>query len=96
METDSFEFRQLVADIVEQTTKKVLTDLGLIKPFLSENQAGKIYGASNVRYWIKEGLIKYTQDGGSTSPKRLERSKLDILVRTANRAQYKTVKERKR
>jgi len=87
--------QQLLNAAVKVCTQQVLIKLGSLKQYLSENEAGKIYGHSIVNRWIKEGLIQPKKDGTKTSKKRLDRIELEILAQSSNRGTFMTVEERR-
>lgn len=61
---------------------------GLIQPYISLNQAHKLYGTGTVNRWIKEGLITPIRDGSNTSKYRIKRSEIEEVAITENRASY--------
>ena len=81
---DANQLAELIEAISSVTCIKMLESLGKLKPYISRNEAEKLYGATLVKLWIQEGMIKVIQDGENTSKFRLERSKLDALAKTNN------------
>lgn len=63
-------------------------ECGLLKPYLSLNQAQKKYGRKTVNRWIDEGLIKVIKDGTGTSKKRIDRKEIEMVAATSNRASW--------
>ena len=55
---------------------------GLIKPYLNERQAKKIYGR-NLKEWEDTGLIKPEQDGPNKN-KRYSRLRLEALAKASH------------
>jgi hypothetical protein len=90
---EPFEIQRMIDDAVDQAILRYRFEIGEEKRYISENKAVKLRGTI-VRRWIKEGLLKYVQDG-ERSMKRIDRYELEKLVKQANRISYLTVKERK-
>lgn len=63
-------------------------ECGLLKPYLSLNQAYKKYGRGTVDRWIDEGLIKSIKDGTGTSKRRIGRAEIEEVAFTSNRASW--------
>jgi len=92
---DINQLNKMLTDASELAAEKVIIKMGLGKPFISQNQAWKVYGRRTVERWIEEGLIEPTKDGTSTSNIRLDRMQLETLSKTSNRHTYLSVAERK-
>lgn len=54
-----------IAQVVNITLEK----LGLLKPYVSQAKAFRMYGRTNVERWVKEGWVKPVRDT-ETSSKR--------------------------
>ena len=87
MTIDHTQLRALMADVTTVTTNKILTELGLIQPFISMHKACKIYGKDVVERWIDEGLIKKNRDAEGKMW-RLDRNELEIVSRSSNRHSF--------
>ncbi len=61
---------------------------GLIKPYLSLNEAYKMYGRRTVERWIAEGLIEIQKDGTRTSKCRILREQIELVASQSNRASW--------
>lgn len=77
-----------IVSLAETTAKKVLTEAGLLPPFIALNQACKLYGEGNVKRWISEGLIKPIKDGDKNSKIRIDRVQIATIAHTSNRASW--------
>jgi hypothetical protein len=82
------EKRKLLEDLSEITVKRVLIELGQLKPYLTLNQASKMYGRGTVDRWKREGLIKFIKDGANTSKIRIDRIEIECVAKSSNRASY--------
>ena len=82
------EFKKTIQAVVELTTQSVLTQLGLLKPYLSLNEAYKIYGEGTVDRWSREGLVRKIKDGEGNSPVRINRVEIEAVAQTSNRAEW--------
>lgn len=82
-----YQLRNLLADAAEMGATKALSQSGAIKPYLSKSEAYKIYGRRNIDRWIKEKLLKKITDGISTKV-RLDRSQLEAVAKSSNRASW--------
>jgi hypothetical protein len=82
------EFKRTTQAVVEFTTKTVLVELGLIKPYLSLNEAYSMYGEGTVDRWVREGLVHKIKDGEGNSPVRISRVEIEAVAQTSNRAEW--------
>jgi hypothetical protein len=82
------EMKNTIESVVVLTTKTVLSQLGLLKPYLSLNEAHKKYGEGTVDRWIREGLIHKIKDGNGNSPVRINRIEIESVAETSNRAEW--------
>jgi hypothetical protein len=82
------EFELTILSIVELTTTKVLSELGLLKAYISLNEAYNKYGEGTVDRWCREGLIKKIKDGEGTSPVRISRVELESAAKASNRCAW--------
>lgn len=89
-----YELKNLLCDVSEMASIKVLIELGQIPSFISKREAYRLYGEGVVKRWISEGLIKVQKDGNNTSKCRLSRFELEALSKANNRLTYKTTAER--
>ena len=78
----------VMSKVAEVTAIKVLTELNHIKPYMSIREAQRRYGASVVSRWLREGLIRYDQDGPGAKC-RISRSEIEAVAMVSNRANYK-------
>lgn len=92
---ETHQLKNLMSDAAELGADKALVESGVLKPFLTQTEAWKIYGRGTVDRWIKEGLIIPQKDGGKNAMVRLDRMTLKALSKTSNRHTYLTVEERK-
>lgn len=88
------EYRNALIDAAEIGARKALEAMGLAKPFLKQREAFRLYGESQVKRWIKEGLIKPIKDGSATASVRINRVQIEAIAKASNRASYLTTKER--
>ena len=89
-----FELRNLLADAAELGAKKALQEAGLLRPYLSMNEAKRKYGRAIVDRWVAEELIKVLKDGNASAKCRIDRIQIEAVAKTANRCTYLTVEER--
>lgn len=89
------DLRALLIEAGEVSSNKVLSKAGLLKPNLSKQEAYKMYGASFVERWIKEGLIHPERDGSGTSKWRIDRSEIEAVSKASNRHTFLNTDERK-
>jgi hypothetical protein len=82
------EFKRTMQAVVEFTTQTVLTKLGLLKPYLSLNEAYIMYGEGTVDRWVREGLVHKIKDGEGNSPVRISRIEIEAVAQTSNRAEW--------
>ena len=82
------EFKDALQAAAELATETTLTKLGLLKPYISLNQAYKMYGTGTVERWHEEGLIKKIKDGEGKSPVRISRVEIEAVAKTSNRAEW--------
>ena len=92
---DLLTLKQLLQDAAELGGMKALTGAGVLKPYLSQSEAGRIYGRANVERWIKERLIIPIKDGPASAKVRLDRVKLEAIAKSSNRPFYLNSIERK-
>jgi hypothetical protein len=88
------EFRNALIDAAEVGAKKALVEAGRLTPFLKLKESQKMYGASVVNRWIKEGLITTIKDGSHNASVRIDRIQIETIAKTCNRATYLTTEER--
>lgn len=86
----AYEIRRIMADSMELGVKKTLVELGLLTPYLTKQQAYKMYGRALVDRWIKEKLVTKVKDGTNTSSIRLSRMELEMVAKTSNRMSWYT------
>lgn len=88
------EYRNALIDAAELGAKKALQDAGVIKPFLKLKEAYRLYGESQVKRWLKEGLINPIKDGNNNAMVRINRIEIEALSKDNNRVTYLTTLER--
>lgn len=79
------EYRNALVEAAELGAKRALEGAGLLRPYLKQSEAFRLYGESQVKRWIKERLILPQKDGNNTSTVRLDRLKLESLAKASNR-----------
>ena len=82
------EYRNALVDAAEVGARKVLTELGLAKPYMKLREAYRAYGEGKVKRWIAEGLVEVKKDGPRNSSLRIDRIQLESLAKTSNRAHF--------
>lgn len=87
--------KQLLQDASELGGLRALVSTGVLKTYLSQSEAGRMYGRANIERWIKEGLIIPIKDGPASAKVRLDRVKLEAIAKAANRPFYLNSIERK-
>ena len=93
-ELSQMELSNMLTEAAEMGAKRAYIHLGIIKPYMSKAEAFKMYGRANVDRWIKENLIVPIKDGNYSAKLRLDRIKLEMVSKTANRHTYTPVNER--
>lgn len=87
------EFRNALVDAAELGAKKALTEAGILRPFISEREAFRLYGEAVVRRWVEEGLVHPKQDGPNCK-KRIDRLEIESVWKVSNRSTYIPTSER--
>lgn len=85
----------LMADAAEIAVNSALSKAGLIKPFISKQDAYKAYGRAIVDRWILEGLVTPRKDGQASAKWRIDRAEIEAVAKASNRPSYLSVTERK-
>lgn len=67
---------------------KCAETMGLIKPYISLNQAYKTYGRNTVDRWASEKLITIIKDGTGTSKCRIKRDEIELIASMSNRTSW--------
>lgn len=88
------DLRALLIEAGEIAENKALAGAGLLRPYLSKQEAYKMHGQSNIDRWIKEGLLKPVRDGSGSAKWRIERIELDAVSKASNRATFLNTEER--
>lgn len=68
--------------------RKCAETLGLLKPYISRNEAYKLYGRATVDRWINERLIHVIKDGTNSSKCRIKREEIELVAGMSNRASW--------
>jgi len=71
----------LMASAAELAVTKALGKVGVIKPYLTRQEANRIYGRSNVDRWITSQVITKRQKG-MNKQWRLDRAELETIAAT--------------
>ena len=74
---------KMIGDIRSDERLKTLVELGLIKAYISMNEAKKRYGRALVDMWVEERMIKPIKDGENTSRWRFPVVRLEELARAS-------------
>ncbi|HXH99224.1 MAG TPA: hypothetical protein VNI52_03070 [Sphingobacteriaceae bacterium] len=85
---------QMLQDAAELGAQIALSKSGLLKPYLSKQDAYRLHGQSNVDRWIREGLLTPRKDGNASAKWRIDRIELEAIAKASNRHTYTMVKER--
>ena len=85
------QLQSLLSEAAELGASIAMTQVGLLKPYLSKNQAWTKYGRSNVERWIREGLITPRKDGNNTAKWRIDRLEIESVAKTSNRSSYNQI-----
>ena len=86
MEISEVDLRRLLTDVAEIAVQKTLIATGNLKPYISLNQAYKMYGRSTVDRWAEKGLVKLLKDGDKNSRVRIDRVEIETVAKTSNRS----------
>jgi hypothetical protein len=84
----------LIQDAAELGAKTVLTEAGLIKPYISKSEASRMSGRTNLNRWVQEGLVTLIKDGPGTAKIRINRIQFESVMKTSNRPSYLALIER--
>ena len=84
---DILQLKQLQA-IIEVAVNKALLNSKSLTPYLSLNQAYRMYGRKTVDRWAAEKLITVIKDGTGTSKCRIKREEIELVAATSNRASW--------
>jgi hypothetical protein len=90
----SHTLRALLADAAELGATAALCKIGSLKPFLSKQEAYKLYGRANVDRWIMEGHVVANKDGDHSAKCRIDRVQIETIAKSSKRHTYLTVNER--
>lgn len=85
----------MLADAAEIGANAAMGKAGMIRPYLSKQEAFKTYGRTVVERWIKEGLVTPRKDGSDTAKWRIDRTEIESVAKASNRPSYTMVTERK-
>ena len=86
----------MIPSEVEQVVNITLEKLGLLKPYVSQAKAFKLYGRTNVERWVKEGWVNPVRDT-ETSSKRYNIWELEKIALNNNvLKKYENEKRRNR
>jgi hypothetical protein len=83
----------MLQDAAELGAKSALSQVGLIKPYISKAEANRMVGQRTVERWMQEGLITPSKDGPTSSKIRINRVQFESLLKTSNRPSYKSLNE---
>lgn len=89
-----FVLANMLQDAAEIGAARALAESGALKPFLSKQDAYRMYGQSDVDRWIKEGLITPRKDGNASAKWRIDRVEIKAVATASNRHTYTQVTER--
>lgn len=84
---DRLQLKQIQA-AYEAGFARCMETLGELKPYISLNQAYKMYGRKTVARWISEGLIEIQKDGTGTSKCRVSRKDIELVASRSNRISW--------
>lgn len=83
--------KYLLAEAAELGANSALASLGVIKPYLSKQEAFTKYGRANVERWIKEELVTARKDGGHSAKWRIDRVEIEAVAKASNRPSYNQI-----
>jgi len=78
----SYQLQLLLQDAAEMGAIYVLSKVGKIRTFLKKSEAFRLYGRSNVEYWIAQGLLTSRKDGSHSSSWRIDRMEAEALSKS--------------
>jgi excisionase family DNA binding protein len=79
---DKRQLMDLISGAVQIGVETTLVQTGLLKPYLTQTTAYKMYGRKTVEKWIKEGRITAHKSGDRNSKVLLDRLALQALMKT--------------
>jgi hypothetical protein len=81
----------MLKDQAELAAMAVLVQQGVLKRYLTQNQAHTIYGRGVVERWVKEALVTLIKDGTKNAPIRIDRMQLEAVSKVSNRPSYQSL-----
>ena len=85
---DRLQLADLLLAAARTARTGTLIEIGNLSPFVSQNEAYKIYGEMNVRNWVKWGKVDKIKDGAKNCKVRLSRLELEAASQASNRCEY--------
>ena len=88
------ELKNLLADAVAIGGRMIQIETKQISPYISKNEAYKLYNRRVVDRWIREGLVKEIKDGDSNHKIRIDRIQIESVAAASNRVSFFKNRER--
>jgi hypothetical protein len=88
MEISLPHLRTMLSEAAELGATRALAQAGVIKPFLTQAEAFRLYGRGNVESWVTAGLILSKKDGDFNTKVRLDRIQLEVIAKSNNWKAY--------
>jgi hypothetical protein len=73
--------RLLLQQGAELGATHALIKTDLLKPYLKQKEAFRLYGRKNIERWMDEGLVTLRKDGTDSAAWRIDRLELEIIVK---------------
>lgn len=70
---------QMLADAAEIGANKALTNAGIIKGWLTKEEAKRRYGVTAVNKWLKEGVLKMHLPTQSSIKRRIKLEEIEAI-----------------
>jgi hypothetical protein len=87
--------RAMLQDAAELGSMAVLVRHGLVKSYISKQDAYNMYGRRIVDRWILEKLITPLKDGQTSSKWRINSLQIESIAKASNRPSYRSVLQRR-
>ena len=84
----------MMHDAAELAVNAAMSKVGLMKPYLTKQEAYKMFGRRLVDRAIQEGLVSPFKDSTASAKWRIDRLEIESVFKANNRPSYRAVKQR--
>jgi hypothetical protein len=71
----------IISRAAEMGAVVAMAKTGNVRPYISKNEAFRLYGRKNVERWIDDGLVTPRKDGDHSAAWRIDRIELESIVK---------------